>query len=408
MRTIIAVFVILMIAPVAARAAGYAIPNEHARELALSQATVAAQNGPEAVYQNVAALAGQQGLAFSGSVEMLINDTNWSDPALGNASLRPHANFPPAAAIAWGNVMPNGVPFGVGFGFNVPGGGSLPWPTDWQGAPRIQFVQQRVYLLQLGGGVEPIKGVKIGASIINYRATEKLDQQINYLDHQALATLGLSGNALSFGLAGEFRLPWIPLTIGVDYRHKGDLRLTGNAHFENVPPSLATVLQDQAARERLIAPNEFFAGLAYDVLPNLKAMFAYSLERWIVYTDDTYYGDKGLVLSVPRNYRNGYVFRLGAEYTKVPGVENLTLRLGGLRSISPQRTDFISPTLTDGNSWAISGGLGYQVIPSLRIDVGYQHAFFDTVTATGVEAFPGSYDTTANLVAVGLTFRLDI
>jgi len=68
----------LILAPAAAFAGGYAIPNENARDLALAQGNVAAQNGPEAAHANPAALAGQKGLAVSASVELLANRTTWS------------------------------------------------------------------------------------------------------------------------------------------------------------------------------------------------------------------------------------------------------------------------------------------------------------------------------------------
>ena len=51
MRNLIAA---LLLAPAAAFAGGYAIPNENARDLALSQANVASQNGPEAAHANPA------------------------------------------------------------------------------------------------------------------------------------------------------------------------------------------------------------------------------------------------------------------------------------------------------------------------------------------------------------------
>jgi long-subunit fatty acid transport protein len=42
----------------------------------------------------------------------------------------------------------------------------------------------------------------------------------------------------------------------------------------------------------------------------------------------------------------------------------------------------------------------------LSVDAAYQYAKFDKVTASGTEAFPGSYETTAHLVSVGFTWRL--
>jgi long-subunit fatty acid transport protein len=408
MRTRPAALLAALLAPAVALAGGYAIPNENARDLGLSQATVAAQSGPEATYQNSAALAGQQGLAVSGSLEVLVNGTTWSDPALGRASIQSKANLPPALAVGYGNKLPNGMAYGLGAGFLVPGGGSLIWPDGWQGAQRIQTVEQRVYLLQAGAAIQPIEYVKLGATLLYYRAQEKLTQQINFIDRTAGASLGLAGGAVSFGLAAELRPPVLPLVIGIDYRHKGDIKLTGHAHFDNVPPTFQSTLQDQGVTEHVTAPNELFIGAAYFVIPNLQVMASWNLERWVVYRHDTFFGDKGFTVSVPRNYRNAWVYRVGAEYTKVPFLPALTLRLGGLRSISSQPTGTVSPSLSDGNSWAVSVGAGYQIVKGLRADVGYQFATFDTVTATGPDAFPGSYQTTANLISAGLTWRTDL
>src|SRR5881227_612750 len=99
----------LLLAPAAAFAGGYAIPNENARDLALSQATVAAQNGPEAAHTNPSALAGQQGLSVGANLEVLYNVTTWSDPSLGQATLQPKANYPPQLAASYGNTLPNGM-----------------------------------------------------------------------------------------------------------------------------------------------------------------------------------------------------------------------------------------------------------------------------------------------------------
>src|SRR5712664_4351851 len=136
--------VALLLAPAAAFAGGYAIPNENARDLALSQATVAAQNGPEAAHTNPSALAGQKGFAVTGNIEVLINDTTWSVPGgtpsfptPQSASLQPHANTPPQVAAAYGNALPNGMAYGFGLSVSVPGGGALPWPANWPGAARI-------------------------------------------------------------------------------------------------------------------------------------------------------------------------------------------------------------------------------------------------------------------------------
>ena len=399
--------VALLFAPAAAFAGGYAIPNENARDLALSQATVAAQNGPEAAHTNPAALAGQQGLGFAANLEVLYNRTTWSDPSLGSRTINKKANIPPEIAISYGNKLPNGMPYGVGAAVLVAGGGSLLWPQGWPGAGRIQTVEQKAWLTEVGAAIQPHPLFKFGASLLYYRIAEDLSQQLNFISSTGTARLGLSGDRFSFGLSTEVHAPeGIPLTLGVAYRHQAPLTLDGHAHFENVPPPFASSLQDQAASEKLTVPNDFYVGLAYDVVPNLKLMGSWNLERWRVYGQDQYIGDKGLVITVPRRYHNAWVYRFGAEYTKASFLPALTLRGGFLRSVSEQPTDTIHPSLTDANSWAFSVGAGYEILPNLRADAAFQYALFDKVTATGADAFPGSYNTHVYLMSAGLVYRL--
>jgi long-chain fatty acid transport protein len=410
--------VALLLAPAAAFAGGYAIPNENARSIALSQADVAAQTGPEAAYQNAAALAGQIGFGITGNLELIYNQTTWTNQVAnigttstptGSSSLKPHANFPPMVAMSYGDRLSNDMAWGLGIAFMLPGGGSLYWPDGWQGAGRIQSVDQKVYLTQFSGGFEPLPGFKVGASFLWYRITESLEQQLSFGGQTANAMLGLAGNAYTFGVSGEYTIPNTGFTLGVDYRHQAVTTIDGAAHFDNVPPSFVAQLQDQGAHEDLTVPNQLFIGGAYkfvmDPGSDLRVMATFTLERWVVYKSDTYVGDKGLVITVPRDYRNAQVYRFGGEYTHVPFFRPLTLRLGFERSISDQPTDTISPTLTDGKSWVISAGAGFNITKELRFDVGYQYAIFNTVTATGTEAFPGSYDTHVNIVSAGLTWQ---
>lgn len=394
-----------MLWPAVALAGGYAIPNENARDLALGQAAVAAQTGPEAIFQNTAALAGQRGLAISGSLEMLDNRTSWDHPVLGSSSTRSHPNFPPALSIAYGGEFRNGMGWGVGAGVFVPAGGSLYWPDHWAGATRIQSVTQQTLVGRAGVALQPLGWLKVGAALVYYQITEKLVQQINYVDHQSPASLGLSGGGASFALSAEVTIPNQPITLGVDYRHQGAFDLKGKAHFEGVPAAFASQLQDQAVTSRTKPPSELFVGAAYQVDPHLQVMAAYTLEGWSVYQSDTFVGDKGFTVSVPRNYKDAWVVRVGAEYRKLRALPALTLRGGLLRSFSEQPTDTISPSLSDGKSWAASVGAGYEVGAGLRVDLAYQHAWFDPVSTSGIEPFPGTYKTTADLVSLGLSWR---
>jgi long-chain fatty acid transport protein len=295
--------------------------------------------------------------------------------------------------------------WGAGLGFGVPAGGVLNWPDGWAGQEAIQSVNLLVFAMGAGVAFQPSPYLKLGASYLRFQATEELHQSINYLDHYGDAALAVSGGGNGFGVAAEIKVPNAPLSFGITYNHSTDLALSGDAHFTAVPAAFQTLLHDQGVSETRRIPNVLFVGAAYEVTSNVTVMAAYNFERWSIYKEDTFTGDDGFTVSVPRNYNNAYVMRLGGEWQKLPFLTALTARAGVLRSMSPQPTDTLSPSLTDGNSWALSVGAGYNVTDRLRIDLGYQHAFFDEVTASGPEAFPGTYKTQVDLLSLGVNWR---
>ncbi|HEY0190251.1 MAG TPA: hypothetical protein VGC42_03965, partial [Kofleriaceae bacterium] len=191
-------FTATLLAPSAALAGGYVLPNESPRELALSQAAVADQNSSDALFMNTAALAGQEGLSVSAGVEFLLNHTDWSADNLGKASINTKTNTPPSATIGYGHHLDNGMAWGAGVGVNVPAGGSLYWPDGWAGQDYIRSVKQQVFAIGAGAAFQPLPYLKVGASYLRFQATEELHQGINFLDHYGDAGLAMSGGANGF------------------------------------------------------------------------------------------------------------------------------------------------------------------------------------------------------------------
>ncbi len=405
MRTLIITATIL--APAAASAGGYLIPSSDPRALAVAQAGVADESGASAVLLNTAALAGQEGLDISVAGELLNNRTEWSDPSLGTASLS-GTSMPPSVAVSYGSKL-LGHGWGIGVGFGAPAGGLLQWPSGWAGQESIQSVDQKVFAISAGAAVQVLPFLSLGASYVRFQATEELHQSLNYLDHFGDAGLAMSGGADSFGVAAEVRVPNVPLSFGVTYSHAANIGLSGHAHFTGVPAAFQPTLHDQDVTENLLIPDVVFAGAAYEVMPHVKIMAAYSFEHWSDYKEDKFVGSDGFSVSVPRNYNNAHVIRLGGEWKELPFLPQLTVRAGILRSISDQPTDTLSPSLTDASVWAPSVGAAFHVMPKLSVEIAYQHAFFDTVTTNPMsEAFPGTYKTNVDTVTLGVNWRSDL
>ncbi len=394
-----------LLTPAAALAGGYFIPNETSRDLGLSEATVADQQGAEAILLNVASLAGLEGLDVSANGELLINQTDWSAPTMGSSSIVVTPTYPPAVAVSYGDRQRNGMRWGLGAGGDVAGGGSLKWPTGWPGQEAAQSTEQQVFQLAAGGAFQPLPYLKLGAAFVSYRVVETLHQSINYLDHSGDAGVALAGNGYGFSAGLELRIPDTPISFGAQYTHSADVSLEGNAHFTAVPTAFQPMIHDQNVSETLTVPNKATVGVAYGVDPDVTVMAAYTFERWTVYKNDTLVGSDGFMVTVPRDYNNAHVLRAGVEWKRTPFLPPLTLRGGLLYNISSQPSDTISPTLTDANTLGVSVGAGYNWNRDLRVDVAYQHAFYEKVTASG-DAFPGTYASTADLMSLGLNWRL--
>jgi long-subunit fatty acid transport protein len=406
MRTLIITATILV--PTVASAGGYLVPNMNPRDLALGGNAVADQTGPEAVFLNTADLSAQDGLSISVAGAVANNRTDWSDPALGKASLSQTAT-PPTVAIAYGEKLPYDQAWGVGIAFGVPAGGSLIWPDGWAGQEVVRSVRDQIFGFGAGAAFQLLPYFRAGFNYTRYQGTEEVHQALNFLNGTiGDAGIGIAGGGNSIGVSTEVLPPGVPLKIGITYQHKSTLGYTGHAHFSDVPPAYVPTLHDQGISRDFLIPDVVRAGAAYEVQPGLTVMASYQFEHWSDYKSDHFVGDSGFEADVPRNYKNAYQVGAGGEWRNLPFLPQLTARLGVIRNVSDQRGDTLSPSLTDASRWGVSLGVGYDVMPNLRADVGYQHLMFDSVTANGMDNLRGTYQTAVDFVSLGVNWRTDL
>ncbi len=419
MRTLKTLAAAALLLPALARASGYAVPDVNPRDLATADSLVAAQRDAAATMKNPSALSKLDGVNLSLAVSLLNSDNKWTAPDDFSSNATQFKPVPPPALYAAYGSTVSDHRYGVGVGMTIPFGGNQHWPTDWgdlpnfqsAGAYRILTVDRKIYAFYLTAGVELLPGLRLGGGPIYFRTTEYLKQKASYAPISATpgeAEIATSGGAFSYDVSGEYDIPGlpVPLTLGVDYKHKATQDLKGKAHFTNVPTTLEPTLADQDATHSLTIPNQLNVGLACRPVKPLLVTFAWTLDRWVVYDADVFAGTIGnppLTISVPRNYHNAYLYRLGVEWQAMPKLE---LRAGIHRDTSGYRSDTLSPTLPDAPNWVTAVGASWALTPTLAVNGAFYHAFYDKVTATGPNAFPGSYEPRADLLAVGLTWRL--
>ncbi len=402
--------------PAAALANGYDVPNVSPRDLALVESATAAQNDAGAVYGNPAALSRVRGLSLSLAGSFLDLRTKWSAPAGSAMAGSPDAStkfkpVPPVALFAAYGLEVAGRGVGFGVGMNVPGGGNVFWNEDWAGRGRIVTVDRKVYGFYLTGGVEVLPGLRAGGGLVYYYTTEYLKIGVQPFA-EGYGELSTKGGAPSYDLSLEWTplLAGQPLTFGLDYKHKATQPLKGDGNFV-VPDALLAPGSkpppiDQGVTHDLTFPNLLNLGVAYrPPVRGLQLTGVYTFTRYSVYTSDTFVGDKGTTIDVPRNYGNGHTFRVGAEYETTP---RLTLRGGLLRDLSGLETDTYSPTLPDGNCWAGAVGAAWKLAPDLTLAGTFFYALLDQVKSTGSTAMPGVYDSSVYIVSLGVNWRTDL
>lgn len=395
-----------LVLPAAALANGDSVPNVNPRDLATAESLIAAQNDAQAAYWNPAALSRLEGLNLSLAGSILVNKSTWHTtdgrvPSQVSTDFKPAP--PPSIFVAYGGKLGDRG-WGVGLGVNITAGGNVFFPSDWPGRYAIIDVDRKVFGAYLSAGFEVIPQIRIGGGAVYLYATEKLSQAYTPLYPDLVAEVATSGGALSYDVSAEFQpVLSVPFTIGIDYKHKAHQQLEGDAHFNNVPPPLATLAQDQGVKHELIQPNRLNVGVAYRLVPDLQITLAWTFDRYVVYADDAFIGDKGVSLVVPRDYSNGWTYRVGAEWD---ASSRLQLRAGVLRDISGLKLNTYSPSLPDGNSWAVAFGGGYSFTKDFAVNAAFFYGWFDSITSDpSLGALPGRYDLNAWIASVGFTWR---
>jgi long-chain fatty acid transport protein len=402
----------LLACPTVALGNGYDVPNVNPRDLAMSGSAVAAQRDAAATYALPAALSRMEGLDLSLAGGFLNLTTTWKAPdgsamaGSPDASTKFQPAYPLSLFASYGTTIA-GHGAGLGLGMNIPAGGNMHWPEDWSGRSRIITVNRRLYGFYLNVAYELLSQIRLGGGLNYIHTIEYMKQGIEP-SPASYGELYASGGGFGFQVSAEIKpIAKIPLTIGIDYKHKVSMKLTGDAHFV-VPDSLlqpgsAAPPVDQGVTHELTYPNALNVGVAYRVVKPLLVTVAYSFSRYSLYMHDAFQGDRGMTIDVTRNYSNGHTFRLGAEYTLRKRID---LRVGALRDISGLDVKYYSPTLPDGNCWGASVGAGYRIGHNLAFNAGFFYALMDQIEQTGTSELPGIYNTHVYIISAGLDWRI--
>jgi long-chain fatty acid transport protein len=312
----------------------------------------------------------------------------------------------------------------VGLALNSPFG-LLTKPDDasWAGSPIA--VTSKVFT----ANVTPTVAYKITPAL-----TLGVGLQVEYfrlrLNHAAFAPMGapLVGSrayeADDWGIGATVGLLWQPLpgtSLGLGFRSAVGLDVSGA--FTRGEGALTGGAFRADATAGLTLPEQVTFSFRQAVAPRWAVLGTVEWQNWSRLGDVAAVGpgcpEAGVCEVLNLNFRDGWFFSLGAEYTWSP---TLRLRGGVAYEISPIGDRTRSILLPDSNRVFLGVGASYKHSEHIVVDFAYSHIFFadapyciaspDTGSTHCNAATPpdaillrGSNDSSVDLVSIGLRYR---
>ncbi len=202
----------------------------------------------------------------------------------------------------------------------------MEWEPDWEGREIIKKADLKIY------DINPTAAYRngpfrIGGGIQIVRATVELTKDINLLDN---GYVGVDLGAGAWGVGGNVGIQYeaVPkvLTLAATYRSSVNLNFSGNAHFENVPPSTPGRSRTRPATTKLKLPDTFGFGIAVRPIPELVIDLDLNYFAWQQFQAiDIKFEDPQLNTYEAKQWGHSWNYRIGAEYTLS---EHIQLRTG--------------------------------------------------------------------------------
>jgi long-chain fatty acid transport protein len=383
-----------------AKAAGIALDVQSARGTAMAGAVTAMIDDSSSIFYNPAGIAQGKRLDVQVGDSIILPSFQYTSPQ-GVSTSNSFRVVPPFQAYESGGITDD---LSVGVGVFTPFGLTLVWPPEWAG--KSQITQAMFTTFDFNPTVAYRFGpLRVGAGLQLVRATVDLKKKIGTGASEASTELG----AGTWGVGGNVGVQFeaIPqyLTLGVHYRSAVKFNFDGDAHFDNVPAELGSILHDQRVMTSVITPDIVHIGVASHPIKNLVLDADVAWYGWAKFRsiDINFPNDSSGTLksSEPKNWNNTVNVHVGGE-----GVIDKSWRVRGgvLYDPSPSPAETLLPDVPDSNRLNLAVGGGYVHSSGLYVDLGYQFLFLFKRTSTAPQ-FRGDYSGIVNIIGLSIGYR---
>lgn len=292
----------------------------------------------------------------------------------------------------------------VGIAVYTPFGSSAKWQDDWAGKLLIQNISLKAIFFQPTISFNINDKLGIGAGFVYATGDVELNRALNY-SGDANVNLQGKGSNIGYNLGLMFK-PVENWSIGINYRSKILMEVTdGDATF-NIPSALqGTIPVSNKFSATLPLPANLDFGVAVQATKKLLVAVEFNFTFWNIYDTLAFtFQDQGELLDSknPRQYRDGFIPRLGVEYAFS---EKFQLRGGFYYDASPTDPNYFTPETVSLNTTALTVGFSYYPVKNLGIDFSLLQLFGQQSEKNYAPAnFGGTYKTNTTSPGIGISY----
>lgn len=308
----------------------------------------------------------------------------------------------------------------AGIGINAPFGLKTEYDKDWIG--RFQAVKSELKTININPSLafKVNDQLSLGLGVSAMWAQAELTSAVNFGPFGEGFTK-LKGDDWGFGFnLGAIYQATPDTRLGLAYRSKIDQHIDGDVKFTRpagLSPLLVNATPNGGAKADISLPETLSLSAFSKVNDTWDVMGDVTWTRWsrlqelaAVRTDGALAGRD--ILRVKENWSNTLRYSIGATYHYS---EKLKLRAGLAYDEEALGTETRTARIPGNDRKWVSLGLGYQMTPASRFDLGYAHLFVseakidDNQTAIGATnplskgRVKGEYDASVDILSVQLT-----
>ncbi len=296
----------------------------------------------------------------------------------------------------------------LGLGAYTPFGSIVTWQDGWTGRFGLTSLKLQTIFIQPTISYKVCDKLGIGAGFVFANGDVELKQDVPLINASGnYGKADLKGKATAYGYnAGIYFKPTDKLSFALTYRSQINMKVKNGTATFTVPPSLGTNLPSGPFSASLALPSVYTFGAAYVVNQKLSLALDVNYIGWKCYDTLAFdYKNNTPTLpdtKLPRNYKNTFAFRYGAQYQLT---DKIIVRAGMSISRTPIKDGFVTPELPDANRLNYMAGFGYKIGKRFIVDASYTFEHFTRKDNNIALKLNGTYKTYISAVGLSVIYN---